>query len=89
MAAGQRGRPKGRGRKVDPTLPPDAHAALVLLSERKRYGTTVNEVARYLILRGIDDMTRAGELPEEPIELPPKAPRPRSPKGRTDRTYRL
>lgn len=67
MAAGQRGRPRGRGRKVDPALPPDAHAALVLLAKRKRYGITVNEVARYLILRGIDDMTRAGELPPEPI----------------------
>ena len=62
-----RGRPPGRGRKVDPVLPPDAHAAIRLLVQRRRYGTTVNEVARYLILRGLEELTRSHAIPGDPI----------------------
>jgi len=65
-----RGRPPGRGKKVDPVLPPDAHASLVLLATRKRLGTTTNEVARYLILRALSDLTREGFLPPDPIDRP-------------------
>jgi hypothetical protein len=64
----KRGRPPGRGRKVDPVLPPDAHAAIALLAKRKRFGRTANEIARYLILRAIEVLTAEGLLPGEPIE---------------------
>ena len=50
-------------KKVHPTLPADAYACLEILAKRPRYGSNVNEVARYLILREIDDLTRAGVLP--------------------------
>jgi hypothetical protein len=63
----KRGRPTGRGKKVDPVLPPDAHASLVLLANRQRLGTTPNEVARHLILRALSDLMREGMLPPEPI----------------------
>jgi len=33
-----------------------------------RYGDDPTNVAKYLILREIDDLTRAGLLPKEPIE---------------------
>lgn len=60
-----RGRPRNHnpGRKVEPTLPPDAFACLERLADMKRFGNTRNEVARYMILREIDDLTRAGVLP--------------------------
>jgi len=49
---------------LDLTLPPDAHACLVLLVKMGRYGGSAAEVARYMILREIDDLTRAGVLPK-------------------------
>jgi hypothetical protein len=57
-------RPKNKnpGKKVDPVLPPDAVACLEKLAEMGRYGSTKNEVARYLILRELDDLTRMGVL---------------------------
>lgn len=60
----KRGRPKDDdpGRKVEPTLPADAYACLELLAKLNRYGSTPAAVARYLILREIDDLTRAGVL---------------------------
>lgn len=65
-----RGRPKNDApsKKVDPVLPPDAHACLVHLARVGRYGSTVNEVARFLILRELDDLTRAGVLDKALID---------------------
>jgi len=37
------------------------------LVQRRRYGTTVNEVARYLILRGLEELTRSHAIPGDPI----------------------
>ena len=61
---GQRGRPKNNPptKKVEPTIPADAYARLVELSKIPGYGNSPTEVARYLILREIDDLTRAGVL---------------------------
>lgn len=58
------GRPRNHppSRKVEPTLPADAYERLVELSKIPGYGTTPTEVARYLILREIDDLTRARVL---------------------------
>jgi hypothetical protein len=65
-----RGRPKSDhpGRKVEPTLPADAYACLSLLAKRKRLGSNPTEVARYLILRGLDDLTRRGVLPPDALK---------------------
>ncbi len=41
-------------------LPANAYACLQKLAAMARYGSTPNEVARYLILRGLDDLTRSG-----------------------------
>jgi hypothetical protein len=62
-----RGRPKSDepGHKVEPTLPPDAYACLDYLANMGRYGATPTAVARYMILREIDDLTRAGVLPSK------------------------
>jgi hypothetical protein len=59
------GRPKNKepGKKVEPTLPADAYACLERLAKMKRFGSTPSEVARYLILREIDDLTRSNVLP--------------------------
>jgi hypothetical protein len=62
------GRPPGRGNKVDPVLPEDAYASILLLAKRKRFGNTKNEVARYLISRGLGDLVREGVLPAEPVD---------------------
>jgi hypothetical protein len=61
------GRPRGRGKQINPVLPPDAHAAIALLAKRKRFGNSPNEVARFLILRAIEVLTSEGLLPNEPI----------------------
>lgn len=66
-------RPRGRprdddpGRKVEPTLPADAYACLEWLAKRKRFGSTPAAVARHLILREIDDLTRTDVL-KMPLE---------------------
>lgn len=65
--------PKKRGRKpnpepgekVSPTLPADAYACLEYLAGLKRYGANPCEVARYMIMREIDDLTRADVIPKE------------------------
>ena len=64
--SGKRGRPRNDapGKKVDPILPADAVACLEYLAKLKRFGSTKNEVARYLIMREIDDLTRTGVLPK-------------------------
>lgn len=52
-------------KKVEPTLPADAYACLERLANLGRYGSTPAEVARYLILRELDDLTRAKAIPED------------------------
>ena len=56
------GRPKKEepGKKVEPTLPLGIHRRLEQLSNMDDYPDTPTEVARYLIIRGIDDLKRAG-----------------------------
>jgi hypothetical protein len=65
MRSPMAGRPKNLAptRKAEPMLPADAYACLQRLAAMARYGSTPNEVARYLILRGLDDLTRSGVLP--------------------------
>lgn len=48
--------------KVEPSLDQPTLASLDLLIE-KGYGKNKSDVARYLILREIDDLKRAGILP--------------------------
>lgn len=53
-------------RQVKPWLPADAYACLQWLAKNmSRYGNNPTEIARYLILREIDDLTRGGVLPKE------------------------
>jgi len=58
------GRPKNEEptKKVEPRLPPKAFAQLQRLAAIGTYGSNATEVAKYLILREIDDLTRAGVL---------------------------
>jgi hypothetical protein len=58
------GRPKNEEptKKVEPRLPPAAFAQLQRLVEIGTYGSNATEVAKYLILREIDDLIRAGVL---------------------------
>jgi hypothetical protein len=49
--------------KVAPTIPLPVHARLERLAAEGLYGNNPSEVARYLILRGLDDLARAGVLP--------------------------
>jgi hypothetical protein len=43
-------------------LPAGAYACLKGLAAMACYGSTPNEVARYLILRGLDDLIRSGVI---------------------------
>lgn len=54
-------------REVKPKIPVDAYACLQRLARMGRYGNNPTEVAKYLILREIDDLTRSGILPKAPI----------------------
>jgi hypothetical protein len=54
-------------RQVKPWLPADAYACLEFLATLGRYGSNPTEVARYLLLREIDDLTRSNVLPKDPI----------------------
>jgi hypothetical protein len=47
---------------VEPRLPPELFSRLERLVEIGTYGSNPTEVARYLIVRGIDDLIRAGVL---------------------------
>lgn len=49
--------------KVNPTLPHDAINRLEILAKMGMYGNTKTEVAAYLIIRELDDLTRTGVLP--------------------------
>jgi hypothetical protein len=62
--------PEQPTRQVKPWLPADAYASLQWLAKNmSRYGSNPTEVARYLILREIDDLTRGGVLPKEPLKI--------------------
>jgi hypothetical protein len=58
------GRPKNEEptKKVEPRLQPKVFTQLQRLVEIGTYGSNPTEVAKYLILREIDDLTRAGVL---------------------------
>jgi hypothetical protein len=58
------GRPKHSEptKKVEPRLPLKAYFKLQRLVEIGSYGTTPTDVAKYLILREIDDLIRSGVL---------------------------
>ena len=58
------GRPKNEEptRKVEPRLPQKAYAQLQNLADIGTYGSNPTDVARYLILRELDDLLRAGVL---------------------------
>jgi len=62
MAEKKRGRPKNEEPtiKVEPRLPPGVFRCLRWLASKNRYGSTPTEVAKYLIVRGVDDWDRAG-----------------------------
>jgi hypothetical protein len=62
------GRPKNDEptRKVEPRLPAAAYIQLESLVEIGTYGSNPTEVARYLIIRGLDDLLRSGMLKREP-----------------------
>jgi hypothetical protein len=49
--------------KVGASLPKPAIRCLELLLKSGRYGTNLSDVTRYVLLRGIDDLTRANILP--------------------------
>jgi len=65
MCAKMAGRPKNtiESDPVHASLPKPAIRCLELLLESGRYGTNVSDVARYLLMRSIDDLTRANILP--------------------------
>lgn len=58
--------------KVHASLPEPAIRCLELLLKSGRYGTNLSDVARYVLLRGIDDLTRAHILPPQEICEPAK-----------------
>jgi hypothetical protein len=55
------GRPKNEEptKKVEPRLHPKAYAQLKQLAEIGTYGSNATEVAKFLILRELDDLLRA------------------------------
>jgi hypothetical protein len=63
-------RPKNTtaSRTVELSMPADAHACLEKLADMGRYGGTAASVARYLLTRAIDDLTRDGVLPAKPLD---------------------
>lgn len=68
---GKPGRPKNTTppKKVHPSLPDDVYRCLELLRDSGRYGSNLGDVARYLLINSIDQLTRANVLP---LTLPPK-----------------
>ena len=64
-------RPKNTtdSKKVHPSVPDDVYQCIELLVESGRYGSNVGDVARYLLIRSIDELTRANVLP---LTLPKK-----------------
>jgi hypothetical protein len=51
--------------KVHPALPAEAYRCLERLAKKNRLGSTPTEIAKYMILRVIDDMDRAKAIPED------------------------
>jgi Arc/MetJ-type ribon-helix-helix transcriptional regulator len=49
--------------KVHATLPIDVIRSLEVLLASGRYGTNLSDVTRYLLVRSVDDLTRAKVLP--------------------------
>lgn len=58
-------------KRVDPKIPAEAYTCLLHLAQLGRFGSNTNEVARYLLVRAVDDLTRAGVLPKELGLKPP------------------
>ncbi len=58
----KKGRPKNHepGKKVEPTLPAAMYRRLEQLSDMDDYANTPTEVAKYFIMRELDDLKRAG-----------------------------
>ena len=52
-------------RKVEFRIPVPTHARLEMLAKVGHYGGTAGEVARFLMNRELDDLTRAGVLKPE------------------------
>lgn len=63
-------RPKNtnQSRTLELALPADAYACIERLADMGRYGNNVASVARYLVTRAIDDLTRDKVLPAEPLD---------------------
>ena len=57
-----------QSRSVELSLPADAYSCLERLAGMGRYGNSAAGVARYLLTRAIDDLTRDGVLPAEPLD---------------------
>lgn len=62
-------------KRVDPTIPFGSYACLQFLVGKGRHGANVREVARYLIIRGLDELTREGILPAQ-LPTEPDKPNP-------------
>jgi hypothetical protein len=61
-------------RHVKPSLPAGTYACLQWLAKMGRYGNNPTEVARYLILREVDELTRLKVLPMEMLTPSDEAP---------------
>lgn len=53
--------------KIAITIPKPVHARLERLARLGLHGSTPAEAAKYLVLRGLDDLMRSGVLPPEEI----------------------
>ena len=58
------GRPRSKepGKKVEPTIPAKTYRLLERVAEMDAYPDTPTEVAKYFIVRALDDLTRAGRF---------------------------
>ena len=54
-----------QSRKVEPTIPVGAYERLEYLAKRGMHGSNPTEVARYLLIQSLNDLTRDGILPPE------------------------
>ena len=57
-------RPRTSSKKVPVTLPEGAQRLLAMLVERKLYGESQSEVARYLIISALDELVKNKRLPD-------------------------
>jgi len=65
--------PKPDSRKIQVTLPDGARALFNQLVARKLYGDGNSDVARYLIMKGLDNLVDNGRLTDAPIAAGPTA----------------